>query len=159
MGMKWKCSQCGLLNDMSLMRCVCGAEATEDEVQIIEIGDKEIVPRTNWLSVLVVLGIIIFVAAGFLRIYYGGGLGFKIVTKHSFSFKDTIVNLDDLLGKPRILVAAEHPAVKRQLEDMGVFETDEQVQKRLEQEIELKSKQMMRDYEKEMKRLQRQLGY
>jgi len=55
---------------------------------------------------------------GFFRVYYGEGVdgtGIKVVTKSSFSFKDTIVNFDDIIGMPRISVASEHPAVKSNL--------------------------------------------
>ena len=78
------------------------------------------------LVLAVVAGIIVLLAAGLCRVYYGGGVGIQIVYKHSFSFQDTIVNLDDLIGQPRIVIAAKHPAVKRQLEEMGMIESDEQ---------------------------------
>lgn len=92
----------------------------------------------NWvLPVLLVFSIILM--CGFLRIYYGGGIGIKIVPKQSFSFKDTIVNLDEIFGMPRIVVASKHPAVKRQLEKMGLAKTDEEVEnealKKLKEEI------------------------
>jgi len=109
--------------------------------------------------VLILLGILVVVAVGFIRVYYGGEIGMRIVAKDSFSFKDTIVNLDDLLGQPRIVVATQHPAVKKQLERMGIVETDEQVQERVRREIEEESKRMMQDIEKETKRLQRELGF
>lgn len=76
------------------------------------------------------------ITIGFIRIYYGGGIDTRFVLKDSFSFKDTIVNLDDLLGQPRIVVATKHPAVKKQLERMGIIETDEAVKQRLQREIE-----------------------
>jgi hypothetical protein len=101
----------------------------------------------------------LFIALGGFRIFYGGGIGFKIVAKNSFSFKDTIVNLDDLLGQPRIVVASQHPAAKRQLEEMGIIETDEQIRARVEREIEAKQKEAMREYENKMREIQRQFAY
>lgn len=109
------------------------------------------------LIALVVVAI--FIAVGGFRIYYGGGIGFKIVAKNSYSFKDTIVNLDDLLGQPRIVVALQHPAVKRQLEEMGIIETDEQIKAKVEQEIEAKQKEAMREYENKMREIQRRFGH
>lgn len=75
------------------------------------------------MKVLLILTLLVVVIAGKLRIYYGGGMGFKLVAKKSFSFKDTIVNMDDIFGMPLIAVESLHPAVRRQLEDMGIIET------------------------------------
>jgi len=97
------------------------------------------------LSLFVVILAIASVAFGFLRVYYGGKYGTHVVLKESFSFKDTIVNLDDLLGRPRIVVASEHPAVKKQLEEMGLIETDEQAQERIQEDIERKTKEFQRN--------------
>jgi len=48
--------------------------------------------------------------------------------------------MDDLSAMPRFAMAAQHPAVKRQLEEMGVIETDEQVRTRLTKVIENKNR-------------------
>lgn len=109
-------------------------------------------------KLLIALFVILLVAVGSLRIYYGGGIGFKIVTKNSYSFTDTIVNLDDLLGQPRIVVATQHPAVKRQLEDMKIIESDEQIKESVMREIEEKQRAMMENYNNEMRKIQRQFG-
>lgn len=119
----------------------------------------KIIQKTSRWHVLIFAAIVVFIMSGFFRLYYNDRIGFKIKAKHSFSFEDTIIDLDDLIGKPRILIASEHPEVKRQLEEMGVLETDEQLQNRMEQEIYRKSKQMMQNYEKEVMLLQRQSGY
>lgn len=74
------------------------------------------------------------------RFYYGGGIGFRIMAKDSPAFHDTFVNLDEIFGMPRIAVAAQHPAVKRQLEGMGIVRTDdeahEDTRRKVQQEIE-----------------------
>jgi hypothetical protein len=70
---------------------------------------------------------------GFFRVYYGKDIGFKIVSKYSFGYHDTIVNLDDILGQPRIVVAIQHPEVKRQLEEMGLIDTDKKALEKLRQ--------------------------
>jgi len=104
-------------------------------------------------SLLILFIALIFILAGLLRIYHGGGIGFRIVSKHSFSFKDTIVNVDNIIGMPRIVVAAKHPAVKRQLEEMGIVESDEQAEDRIRQEINEESKIMMKEIEEESERM------
>ena len=70
----------------------------------------------------------LFVTAGFYRFYYGGKLGHKVVQKKSFSFKDTLVNLNTLSVKSRNFLAENHPEVKSQMEVMGIIKTDEQIE-------------------------------
>lgn len=79
------------------------------------------------VKVLLCIGICLFLTLGLIRVYYGGGRGIRPVFKGTFSFTDTFVNLDDIFGMPRIVVAAKHPAVKRQMEERGWIQTDEQV--------------------------------
>lgn len=68
---------------------------------------------------------------GFGRIYYGGGFGIQFTFKSAFSFKDTIVNLDEIIGMPRFVVAMNHPSVKKQLEEKGWIKTDEETVKEI----------------------------
>ncbi|MAH48849.1 hypothetical protein CMI37_23685 [Candidatus Pacearchaeota archaeon] len=96
--------------------------------------------RQRWI-VLIIFAVVAMLLAGFLRVYHGGGLGFHIVAKDSFSFSDTIVNLDNILGQPRLVVMLRHPDVVRQLEEMGIIETLEQAIETLEQA----SEQIMRE--------------
>jgi hypothetical protein len=110
------------------------------------------------LSILPIL--IIFIAlAGSYRVYYGAGVGTRVVEKDSFSFKDTIVNLDDLLGQPRIVVATGHPAVKRQLEQMGIIETDRQVQNRVRREISEEAMRIQNQMIEDAKRIRNEAGF
>lgn len=111
------------------------------------------------IRLIALVAVALLIAVGGFRIYYGGGIGLKIVAKNSYSFTDTIVNLDDLLGQPRIVVAIQHPAVKRQLEEMGIIETDEQIKAKIKREIEEKQRAAMKDYKNEMRKIQRQFGY
>ena len=90
--------------------------------------------------------IVLFIFMGFIRIYYGGGVGFKVVPKNSYSYVDTIVNLDNIFGMPRIIVAAQHPAVKKQLEEMGILETDERIKQRIQSEFKEKIRQHLEEY-------------
>lgn len=122
--------------------------------------------ESNKWTKIIILAVFIFIAYGTLRVYTGGGLGFKITTKDSFSFTDTFVNLDDVLGKPNFVFSSEHPAVKKQLQKMGVIETDEQMQERIEADIKAKQEEMMKDIESqqakamaEYQEQMRQLGY
>jgi len=103
-------------------------------------------------STIILLLILITIIIGYIRIYYGGGIVIRIVAKDSFSFKDTIVNLDDIFGMPRIAVAINHPAVKRQLEKMKIIKTDKQIEENIKQELELET---MKEYEK----LRKQFGF
>ena len=91
-------------------------------------------------------------------IYVGSPLGFRVVFKSSPSFTDTWVNLDDLIGMPNMFFAAQHPAVKRQLQEMGVIETDEQMERRIRQKIESEMDTARQKAEEEHKRLMQSLG-
>ncbi|MCK5451680.1 MAG: hypothetical protein KAI70_07940 [Candidatus Omnitrophica bacterium] len=85
--------------------------------------------KTQKLSTQTVILLIILttIFMSLFRVYIGGSLGFKVVGKDYFSFKDTFVNLSDLDGMPREAFASKHPAVKKQLERMKIIRTDEQV--------------------------------
>ncbi len=153
-----RCPKCGLKHEDSVESCDCGYYFTPGGNKIG--GDREEYDYKGVIIFMLIgLAIVVIIAAGFFRIYYGGGIRVRVVAKHSFSFKDTVVNLDDIFGMPRIAVATKHPAVKKQLEEMGITETDEQVQERIRREIEEESKRMMRDIEEETKRLQRETGF
>lgn len=104
------------------------------------------------------LAIIGFILCGSFRVYTGQPIGFKIIEKNSFSFTDTVVNLDDILGMPRIAVATQHPAVKRQMEEMGWTETDEVAQEKMEQKIKEKMAEAMQDSERQAKEMMQRLG-
>ncbi|MDP8223210.1 MAG: hypothetical protein P9L99_07625 [Candidatus Lernaella stagnicola] len=100
----------------------------------------------NKIIMAVVIVVTLFFVAGFLRLYYGGGIGLKVLPKHSFGFTDTVVNLDDLLGMPRIVFAATHPAVKRQLEEIGFLQTDEELKEEIMREMNETIQQNLRDF-------------
>ena len=134
----------------------------QNKVDAVETSNTS---SSKWIKASI-FGLIIFITLGEIRIYTGGDIGLKIVTKRSFSFTDTFANLDDILGKPRFVVASEHPAVKRQLEEMGILETDEQVQKRVEADMQVKMDATMRDIQaqqadamREYQNQMRRLGY
>jgi hypothetical protein len=74
-----------------------------------------------WVAAVVLL-------VGNYRVYTGiPGQALVFKAKFEFSFKDTFVNVADLEGMPRIAVAIQHPEVKRHLEKMGIFKSDEEV--------------------------------
>jgi hypothetical protein len=165
-----KCEECGKEISNKASSCPhCGVplqnQAESNSNESISVTTTE-EASSKFFMMMIVAALFVF-AFGMLRIYTGSGIGMKIVTKDSFSFSDTFVNLDDdVFGKPRIFFANEHPAVKKQLEKMGILETDEQIQARVEVEMRIKQDEIMRDikaqqvkamhdYEKQM----RQLGY
>jgi hypothetical protein len=161
------CEECGKEISNKALQCPnCGIILNAEvkiESQKNEAEQKNMNP--NKIMIIVLL-LVFFFSIGSLRIYTGGDIGFKLTSKESFSFTDTFVNLDDVFGKPRFLFANEHPAVKKQLEEMGILETDEQVQEKIEAEMRIKQVEILRDTEeqlakttKEYERQMRQLGY
>ncbi len=109
----------------------------------------------NRLAIWFFLAFCAFVTAGMVRIYVGSSIGFRVVLKESFSFKDTYVCLDDIFGMPRIAVATKHPAVKRQLEQMGIIRTDNQVKIEVRAEFEKEWDDAMEKAKEETKEIMR----
>lgn len=70
----------------------------------------------------IVLGVILLVIVGFVRIYVGGNEGFMMVWKGEFNYNDTLVNLDDIERMSHEEIAKTHPAVLYQLEEMGIHD-------------------------------------
>jgi hypothetical protein len=83
---------------------------------------------------LIIAGIVLLMLL-FGRVYYGEGV-FRVTFKLAPGFTDTFVNLSEIMNTPRLAVAIKHPEVKRQLEQMGAIETDEQTQERVQREFE-----------------------
>ena len=107
---------------------------------------------TTTKVLLAVLFLVLFLVSGAVRVYYGAGMRPHIVFKKSWSLKDTIVCLDDILSMPRAALAALHPAVKTQLEEMDVIPTDEEVEAQVEREVEQKMQEYQQKLERELER-------
>ncbi|NCC61023.1 MAG: hypothetical protein EOM12_08780 [Verrucomicrobiae bacterium] len=84
-------------------------------------GDHQLLKRTAIALVCFILFL------GFFRIYYGGGVGIQLAMKGGFSFKDTIVNMDNIFGMPRLIISMQHPSVMKQIQEKGWVKTDEQL--------------------------------
>ena len=96
-----------------------------------------------YLIVIIVIVAVVMLAS--FRIYYGSGIGLRIVLKNGPALKDTLVNVDDMRIIPRITLASNHPAVKRQLEKMGIFENDAKVKARIKNVMKEDLKQQLRE--------------
>jgi hypothetical protein len=68
----------------------------------------------------ITLIVLLLVLAGFTRVYYGGVSGPMFVWKSEFGFKDTLVNVADVMKLPPTELLREHSQVVDQLEEMGV---------------------------------------
>ena len=99
--------------------------------------------RNPYLVIIIVIVAVIAVAS--LRVYYGSEIGLRIVFKNGPALKDTVVNVDDMRIIPRITLASNHPAVKRQLEKMGIFENDAKIKEQIRNMMKKDLKQLLRE--------------
>jgi hypothetical protein len=102
------------------------------------------------LIIIAVLCGVVFILSGFFRFYYGGNMtdGPKLVLKEGFSFKDTIVNINDIIGMPKIIAKAQHPQAVKQLQEMGILESDSAAESRIKNDINKKMHDAMKNYPK-----------
>ncbi|MFH1395450.1 MAG: hypothetical protein ABIH09_04760 [Candidatus Omnitrophota bacterium] len=92
-----------------------------------------------------IIVVIALILISLFRVYYGAGVGCRVVFKNGPAFKDTVVNVDDMRVMPRITLASNHPAVKRQLEAMGIFESDAKARQRITDEMPEDLKKQFRE--------------
>ena len=126
------CPYCNQIINPAAFQCrFCGERLTPRDSSI-----SWLLPAAVMLSCIAAI-----LFCGLFRIYSGTPIPFiQIAPKESFSFTDTFVNLDSIFGQPRIVVAEQHPAVKRQLEEMGLVETDEVAERQATEEFNRSSK-------------------
>lgn len=79
----------------------------------------------------VVLLLCLLILIGLIRVYYGGSQGLMVVWKGELSYKDTFVNLKEILNQPKESLIADHPSVYFQLLGMDVLD-DQQDQSRVQ---------------------------
>ncbi|MFH1996584.1 MAG: zinc ribbon domain-containing protein [Candidatus Omnitrophota bacterium] len=138
-----KCPLCAEEIQDEAIKCKhCGERLAENK-KVKPLAIRFEIPSPWGAVILFIIFAVIMV--GFFRIYYGGGIGFQIVQKDGFSFQDTIVNLNDIMGMPRYAVASKHPAVKLQLEKMGIVKSDKKIQEEVIREVESEQRRIMRD--------------
>lgn len=122
-----------------------------------------LVKKLTTKQVVMVLAPILILFFGYFRVYYGGGSGVFVLPKHHFSLSHPIFCMDKIIGMPRIAVASRYPDVKLQLEEYGYMETDEEVQRRiqaqLERDIEKGMAEFQEQYEKNMDELMKKYRY
>ena len=75
----------------------------------------------NRFSELVLAAMVILLVS-LVRIYYGGSQGIMVVWKGEPSFKDTVVNLSELMRLPAEELRTNHPSVHWQLVAMDLLE-------------------------------------
>lgn len=66
------------------------------------------------------------------------GEGTRIIPKVHFSFSETMVSLDAITTVPYIKAKSEHPLAVRALQREGMIETEEEMEARIQREIDEK---------------------
>jgi len=105
--------------------------------------------KTETKTALIVgaVGLIIWIVfMGYVRIYHGGGYMTDWRWKANWGLQDTVVNMGEIMNMPYISVRTMHPTVVKQLEEMGMVLTEEQLKERAMQQ----SKQAVDEYRRRM---------
>ena len=91
--------------------------------------------KRNVSILLLVLAVIVW---GHFRVYFGGEFFVvKIIVKSNYSLKNTIVNLENFLEKSRLSMKEDYPAIKRELEEMDILDTDQEIINKLDSDMKL----------------------
>jgi len=78
-------------------------------------------------SELALLGVLVLLLA-LVRIYYGGDRGLMVVWKGEPTFKDTLVDLPQMMSMPADAIKREHPSVHWQLVAMDILDENVELQ-------------------------------
>lgn len=130
----------------------CGRPLGDDEEfdTVVEWSQKPATPwymvRLNFAVSMAILAALLFLLSGFFRIFHGSSMSPVFAFKDSFSFKDTIVNIDDIVGMPMIAAKAQHPAAVRQAQELGILESDEAREQRIQNEIDSEMRDFQNSY-------------
>lgn len=85
-------------------------------------GDMKIYKPS--VSEVVLLAILVLLV-GLTRIYYGGGRPPMVVWKGELTFRDTLVNLGEIVNLPRDQLLTQHRSVLYQLEEMELIQSSD----------------------------------
>lgn len=119
-------------------------------VAVDETGNRSI-------RIKVIVALAVFVAVfGIARFHMivGGDLSVPvIVKKQSLGFSETLIDMDKVVGMPRIFAYAQFPIGVKVLQQEGMIETEEEFDARIEREYDEKYGDMERDVEESVKAL------
>ena len=87
------------------------------------------------LTILSISLFVIFIIYGKIQIIYGSGISTMIIPKKSFSLSETFVNFDILSELPSIIARMKYPLTIIALQERGLLETDNQREKRIQEEL------------------------
>lgn len=94
---------------------------------------EENMKRKSIIILLVILGLIVY---GNFRIYFGGErFVCRIVKKTHFSLRNPVVDLETFLERSRKTITNNYPAIKKELEEMNIIYTDQEVLEEIQSEI------------------------
>lgn len=83
--------------------------------------------------------------------------GFIILKKHGFSFNETFVNYNSVVGLPYIVSKTKYPLTVKALQDARYIETDEDREERLRLELQLRLEENQQKIYKNIKEEQEKI--
>lgn len=122
----------------------CGRPLGDDEEfdTVVEWTQKPATPwymvRLNFAVSLALLAALLFLLSGFFRIFHGRNMSPVFAFKGGYSFKDTVVNIDDITSMPAFAAQAQHPAAVRQAQELGILESEAARERRIQDEVDAK---------------------
>lgn len=129
------CPKCNSFYEDGSSCSKCGETTPQDETTIVSEQARK--KKTTFY----VVGVVLAMALAFFGTYHvveSSEQGWLLVKKVHFTWSETFVSLDAITGQPLIAAKSKYPLAIKALQRDGIIETDEQMQERVQKELEEK---------------------
>jgi len=102
-------------------------------------------------AVFILVPILIFL--GNFHIVRGSAIGWRLIPRMSFGFREMIVDVDEITGMPHIVATSRYPLGCKVLQREGIIESEDQMKDRVREDLEREMEDAKRKVERDMRRL------